>query len=313
MSTRTTLALFVLVAGCNKPTIIQETPSSPAAQQGQQGAAPSEEQRLEAVRESVRDYAEALTAKDGEAAAALVVAATFGFYEDLRIAALRSTREQLESWDLMSVLMVLQIRSRVSRAELEALDGRGLFLRAVADGLVGDGVDEVGLDEIWIDEAGAHAEVRVDGQPVVWLQREQGAAGRPRWQIDIPGMVREIGPAFEAMARERVVADGKLRTAMTFLELSSPTFIDVAILDGPLDCARCVAAKLHAGVMSAGSRHPCERLRTAKACSVLALTFSLRVVLGVVFDRHFVRGSALDLPLLVAKHRRDNRRDRRCR
>ena len=36
-------------------------------------------------------------------------------------------------------------------------------------------------------------------------------------------------------AREQVVADGKLRTAFALLEIGSDEYLDVAILEGPLE------------------------------------------------------------------------------
>lgn len=183
----------------------------------------------EAVRVAVRSYAAALGARDAAAANEWVVADTFSYYEDLRIAALRASREQLEDWDLMSVILVLQIRSAVPRAELEAIDGRALFERAVSAGLVGDEIEDVVLDDVWLDDTGERAEIRLDSAPVVWLRKD------PSWRVDIPEMIRVLGPAIEAMAHESVSVDGKLRTALTFVELSTDAWVDIAVLEGPLE------------------------------------------------------------------------------
>ena len=69
----------------------------------------------------------------------------------------------------------------------------------------------------------------------VELRRDPLAEPPQPWRVDIPESIRVLGPAIEAVARERVLADGKARTAMTFVELSSDRFLDVAILDGPLE------------------------------------------------------------------------------
>jgi hypothetical protein len=229
--------LVVLLATACKPTVILESPEADPVVVG--SADPLVE--YEAVRESVRHYAAALSERDVAAATAWVVTDTFGYYEDLRIAALRSTREQLEGWDLMSVMLVLQIRVEITRAELEALDGRGLFERAVSEGLVGEQLEEIVLDDVWLDESGERAEVRLDGEPVVWLRKQaregdgDGEGEQGRWRVDIPEMIRLLGPAIEAMAHEAVALDGKVRTALTFVELSTDAWVDIAVLDGPLD------------------------------------------------------------------------------
>jgi len=130
----------------------------------------------------------------------------------------------------MSVLMVLQIRATIGRAELEAVDGRGLFGLAVTKGMVGEGLDQVPLDDVWLDDVRTTASINVEGQPIAWLRKNEAG-----WQIDIPEIVRRLGPAIEAAVREQVAADGKLRAAYTRLEINSDEYLDVAILDGPLE------------------------------------------------------------------------------
>lgn len=233
------LASLALLAGaCDRAKVVVEPEPEPDAGDAADASAAEDRDTAihdplveqEAVREALRGYDAALGARDPAAASQFVVSATFDYYEDLRIAALRSSREQLERWDLMSVILVLQIRSKLTREQLEQLDGRGLFEHAVTEGMVGEDLGAIALDEVWIADDSSRAEIRMQGAPVVWLQRED-----ERWRVDIPEMIRLLGPAIEATARERVEADGKLRTALTFVEISSEAFIDIAILDGPLE------------------------------------------------------------------------------
>jgi hypothetical protein len=44
-----------------------------------------------------------------------------------------------------------------------------------------------------------------------------------------------LGPVIESLARERILADGKLRTALALVELGSDVSVDVDVLDGPLE------------------------------------------------------------------------------
>jgi hypothetical protein len=223
---RVCLGLTLALTAC-KPTIILEEPE-PERRPSDPADDPLVEH--EAVREAVRGYAGALGRRDVVAASALVVDETFAFYEQLRVAALEGTREQLEALDLMTILMVLQIRSQVGRAELQTVDGRGLFGFAVTEGFVGEGLDAVPLDDVWLDEARTSAQIRLEGEPIAWLRKTDAG-----WQMDIPEMVLQLGPAIEAVALEQVVADGKLRTAYTLLEIGSDEYLDIAILEGPLE------------------------------------------------------------------------------
>jgi hypothetical protein len=165
-----------------------------------------------------------------------VVPETFDYYEQLRVAALEASREQLETLGLMSVMLVLDIRLQTSRAQLEQLDGRGLFSAAVTSGMA---IEPVSLEDIWIDEAREHAQVRIDGEPILWLRSvadtDTDSDGRPQWRLDFPAMITALEPRFEAMARAQVSAEGRVRMAYALIELTNEGGIDLDILDGPLD------------------------------------------------------------------------------
>lgn len=225
-------AALALACSRAKVVVITEDPS-PATTPSEDAPPPSDEALAAqaAVREAVRGYAKTLDARD-PAAADWVVPATFDYYEDVRLAALRATRDQLERWDLMSVILILQVRLAINRAELDTLDGRALFERAVTLGFVGEDVQGVPLDEVWIDPSGLRAEIRVDEQPIVWLARPDDSES---WRLDIPEMIRLLGPAVEAMVGARVIAEGKVFTALTLLQQSDAGGIDPAVLDGPLE------------------------------------------------------------------------------
>lgn len=219
---RVAIAVMLALSACDRAVVVVEEPEAP------EPAPTSTEQEREAVREAVRRYSAAHEARDGAAAISTVVTDTFDFYEDLRRLALSATREQLELPDLMTVILVLQFRASFKRSELEAANGRVLFESAVQAGLAGQGVDEIALDEVWIDDV--HAEIRMEGEAVVWLREEDG-----QWRIDVPKMVPVIGSALEEMTRERILVDGKGRTAWSLIDASSETSIDMRVLDGPLE------------------------------------------------------------------------------
>lgn len=225
------LGSILALTAC-KPTIIHDPDLGPRPTSDPAGDPLVEH---EAVRVCVREYVAAAARRDVEAASKLVVGETFHYYENLRIAALQETREQLERWDLLSLVSILQIRHKVGRAQLEVLDGRGLFGIIVREGWAGiEGLDEVSFDEVQIDETGKTARILLDGVPMVWL-RKTNDDGDQRWRMDFPEMFRALGLEIEASAREQVLADGRLRTAYTWLVLSSDESIAIEILDGPLE------------------------------------------------------------------------------
>ncbi|WP_157596210.1 hypothetical protein [Plesiocystis pacifica] len=226
------------------PRITVETVDAPVdeapVEDGGKDPGPSPER--EAVLAVARGYADALTQRDPERAAELVVAETFVFYDDLRRAALTSKAEDLERWPLMPLIMVLELRVRFSRAELEAFDGRSLFTAAVEAGLAGEDIGDL-LDDPSVEVAHTeddHAELRVEQSSLLYLRRDPDpevdadAGAQAPWRVDLPGLIEALGPSIEALAKERVETSGKLRTALYFVALRLDVALDPAILDGPL-------------------------------------------------------------------------------
>jgi len=219
------LALAGTLGACDRATVIVTEPDAPAAVQR-----PEDDPLVihAAVREAVREYLAALDARDVERVRTRVVDATFDYYEDLRGLALTASRDQLEQLDLMNVVLVLQIRAAVSGPELEAIDGAALFERAVSEGLVGGDAAGVPLDEVWLANDERRAEIRVEDQAVVWLVLEHDS-----WRVDIPTMTHNLGQTLGALARERIIRDGKVFTALSLLRQTVD--VDPAVVDGPLD------------------------------------------------------------------------------
>lgn len=216
------VSMLLVVAGCPRAETheVSEPASDPRAQT---------EQQEQAIAATVAGYIDALTARDPAAAATWVTSSTFEFYDQLRVLALTGKRKELELRSMMEIVIVLELRSRFSRAQLEQAGGRVLFDDAIAIGMQ---AEPLPLDDLWIDEAAGRAEVRMDGQAVMWLAREQG-----RWCIDLPAAIIGLTPIIEAQLADAIIADGKLRVAFTLLEMDQVGVegLDIAILDGPLE------------------------------------------------------------------------------
>lgn len=216
------VSLLLVVAGCPRVDTREaiEPASDPRA---------AAERERGAITATVAGYVDALVARDPATAGSWVTSATFEFYERLRMLALTGKRSELEQRGVMEIVMVLELRSRMTRAELEQTTGRALFDDAIT---VGMSAEPLPLDELWIDESAGRAEVRIEGQAVLWLAREQG-----RWCVDLPAVIVGLTPIVEANLADAIIADGKLRVAYTLLEVEREGVhgLDLAILDGPLD------------------------------------------------------------------------------
>ena len=231
------LGLSLGRAACG-PKVVLESASRPARGDGGSaagtawGTGPSTgaDERT-AVFEVARAYAAALRERDGEAAADRVVAETFELYADLGRAALDAPRERLEASTLLRALMILELRAHSTRAQLEQLDGRGLFVHAVAAGLAGgEAESDAAGDELRFDASRLHAQLLEGGQAVLYLRR--ASVGAP-WRVDLPAMLAALGPSLDAFARERIASSGTAWTAFMLVQEQSSNPVDPQILDGP--------------------------------------------------------------------------------
>ncbi len=229
ISTPAILLSALILAGCPRaPTSEPATEPEPTNEDSHD---PNEElARRDAVRQAIEAYIVSLEARDPSGAIERVTHNTFAFYEDLRQLALAGTREQIEARSLMVALIVLELRSRLTRSELEQTDGRAVFERAIRQGLVGENLREINLDEVWIDDAGTRAEIRAGEQALVWLRFED-----QRWKIDLPAMVAGLAPLLEAQVAEQIAADGRLRVAYALISAEREEALPIELLDGPLD------------------------------------------------------------------------------
>lgn len=187
------LALAALIVlGCGDTSTTDGTSSALAAdnrsagqsQQSSSAALPTEND-VEGVRAVFLAYKKAVYDKDGEGAAKAASSTTIEYFETSRRAALSMPEATLRTKPLMFKLMVLMIRARLSADRLKAMDGRGLFVYAVNDGLVGQ--EGRNLEPHKIDFVGNNARLGIrKGETILppelgfKVPREQG-----QWKLDV--------------------------------------------------------------------------------------------------------------------------------
>ncbi len=140
------LGLALLVVGCegNKasPTAASSTAATAASASGAVASASatpiSRAADDAALRALLADYKKAIYARDGEKAAALVAEPTITYFEAVRKDALYAAEADVRKKPLMDRLMVVIVRARVDADRLRKSDGKGLFVHAVNEGMVGE-------------------------------------------------------------------------------------------------------------------------------------------------------------------------------
>lgn len=162
---------------------------------------PTPEEDAEAVLASFEEYRQALLSKDGGNAVLHVDGDTIHYYEDMRKAALHSPRSDVEALGLMDRLMVLMLRLRVPKVELEGMDGTSMFVYAVDNGWIGaESVQRLQLGSPKPVGDTARAPVMSNGQETpmkALFNRETG-----EWKVNLPSLSALAEPAFKHLAEQ---------------------------------------------------------------------------------------------------------------
>lgn len=149
-----------------------------------------------AVRAAFEAYREAATAKDGEAAVALVTEGSTAHYGQLRDLALTAPRAMVETLPPADILLVLRLRHEFTAEELQTLSGADLIRIGVAEAW-GSPKVLAPLTIIAVEEAGDIATTKVEraGEPVPIHLLFRLEAGR--WRLDLVELARGSDTALD--------------------------------------------------------------------------------------------------------------------
>jgi hypothetical protein len=207
------ILLLVMLAACGK--------SQPAADSPEV-----------AVRESFRGLKSAFRNGLGQEASKHVTTGTLDMYERCRKLALDSSGTNLESLPQIEVLLVLQLRWLLSKAELEKMDGAGVFAWGVERGLAKkETLESMELDKIQVTGRWATASVRSQDQPVsgqsLAFELQDGV-----WGLDFVQVLALTEPLFARLRAES--RKNKADQAAAILQTSYKMDIPPGIFTGPL-------------------------------------------------------------------------------
>ena len=158
----------------------------------------SEEERLSATFDA---YRVAVLNGRGSAAADLVTGETIAYYQSSRDDALTLSRAELETRPIIDQIQILSLRQYLDAAELQGMDGRGLFIWAVDEGLVGEeGVRRIELTDFSIRDNDATGLVSAGGKRSTFrfrFAREDG-----EWRLDLLSVMAPVSSVMEAQAKK---------------------------------------------------------------------------------------------------------------
>lgn len=157
--------------------------------------------KKEAVRKAYNDYKTAALNDQGERAYSLIDQRTVDYYEQLaqRVKVIDSTA--LEERTLSDKLQILLIRSLATAEQIQAFDGKSLFVFSVDRGLIGKNSTSAHLiGEVIIEGNFAKGEVLNNGQPSnfyfhFYKEKEQ-------WKFNLTALFPPTELIFKRMQRQ---------------------------------------------------------------------------------------------------------------
>jgi hypothetical protein len=196
------LALLVLV--CGAPAAAQPPAEAPPYP-------PLRGAEADAVLGVLRQYVDAVSRGDGEAAARLVTRGTRGYYARMRDMAVAAPEAEVRAAPLMDRLSILMMRHLIPPGDLRALTGDAVFAYTVAHGWLGEDAGRMPPGPLEVYGEAGRAIIRMEDGSATHFVREDGA-----WRWD---MLPDIQAASTSLAPDP--ADGLTEDEFVILVLEA--------------------------------------------------------------------------------------------
>ena len=162
----------------------------------------------EAVRNCYESYKAAILSDQGEEAIQWVDSRTITYYGDMLELVKNADSAQLETLSILDKFMVLIIRHKASKEDILSFDGRGLFIYAIKEGMVGKNeVVNNTIGEVTIEDAFAKGQLLVQEQPTplyMDFYRESD-----RWKVDLTSVFGPTEELFDKLIQDSGQAENE--------------------------------------------------------------------------------------------------------
>ncbi len=161
----------------------------------------AQDHETEAVRAAFENYKSAILNDRGEEAVNYIDSRTVKYYSDILEQVKQADSLTLESLSLLDKMMVLSIRHRSTKEQIDSFDGKGVLVYAIREGMVGkNSVANNGIGDITVDGSFAKGQLNTNGQKAPFyfhFYKEDGA-----WKIDLTSLFPVSNMAFKKMVNE---------------------------------------------------------------------------------------------------------------
>lgn len=221
------LMAAVLLSGCGTERQVQGAPS-PVAETSTTAADPAAD--IEAIKATFERYRTEVLASNGAAVPAIVSPSTVAHYDQVVRLTQTGGPAEIAAAGVMDRLMVARLRVSMPPAELAALDGSGLLVYAVDNGMIDpSSVETNSLGEVRVDGDRGYAEMLVDSVPsgVDW----EFVRAEPGWTFDLAAGFPLINDTLSQVASEAGMTDDEFIFEAVTMVTGEP--VDASIYDKP--------------------------------------------------------------------------------
>lgn len=153
------------------------------------------------VKQAFDNYKSAILNDKGEKAMEYVDSRTIKYYDYILEAAKNADSSKLNSLPLTDKITILTFRHRASREDIMSMDGKGLFVYAIKNGMVGkNSVSNNSIGEVTVDQDFAKGQLVVRGKAVPMFfhfYREQD-----QWKLDLTSLFPIANMTFKKMVED---------------------------------------------------------------------------------------------------------------
>lgn len=221
----TALLVAALLGGCGTERQAQGSPEPVATTSATDAAADAE-----AIKASFERYRTEVLAGNGAAVPSIVSPSTITHYDEVVRLAQTAGPAEIAAAGVMDRLMIARLRVSMSPEELAALDGAGLLVYGVDNGMIdASSVENNSLGEVRVEGDRGFAEMLVDAEPsgVDW---EFARAGSD-WTFDLAAGFPLINETLSQVAAENGMTDDEFIFEAVTMVTGLP--VDASIFNQP--------------------------------------------------------------------------------
>jgi hypothetical protein len=221
------LMAAVLLSGCGTERQVSGSPS-PVAETSTIAADPAAD--IAAIRATFERYRAEVLAGNGAAVPSIVSPSTISHYDRVVQLAQTAGPAEIATAGVMDRLMIARLRVSMPPEELAALDGAGLLVYGVDNGMIdASSVETNSLGEVRVDGDRGYAQMLVDSQPsgVDW----EFVRAEPGWTFDLAAGFPLINDTLSQVAAESGMTDDEFIFEAVTMVTGEP--VDASIYDAP--------------------------------------------------------------------------------